>query len=152
MAAYRARSLECFSAVLLPTSSRGSWSGHALQACTAGPAVGPLVALTRASIRPLRAASFWRHSPASEHDLARAQGCRLAVGLGEAPWLRQATISWWDSVDAMNAYARQGAHHAAIQAAWQEGYFSEWMFTRFIPTQVRGTWHGWPQEVPLATV
>jgi spheroidene monooxygenase len=42
----------------------------------------------------------------------------------------------------MNAYARTGAHLAAIQAAQQHGYFSESMFARFVPLSVQGRWRG----------
>jgi spheroidene monooxygenase len=66
----------------------------------------------------------------------------LAVGLGEAPLLRQATFTIWDSVADMNAYARTGAHLQAIQAAAQNGYFAESMFARFVPLQVQGQWQG----------
>jgi spheroidene monooxygenase len=64
------------------------------------------------------------------------------VGLGEAPFFRQATFSIWDSVTDMNAYARSGAHLEAIQAANQHGYFSESMFARFVPLKVQGQWLG----------
>jgi spheroidene monooxygenase len=66
----------------------------------------------------------------------------LAVGLGEAPLLRQATFTIWDSVADMNAYARTGAHLQAIQSAAKHGYFSESMFARFVPLQVQGQWQG----------
>lgn len=142
--AYRARAVEHFSAVLQATTSRGSWAGHRIEpgAEPAGP--GPVVALTRAAIRPAKVLQFWRHSPPAEADLAAAPGCRLAVGLGEAPLLRQATFSVWDSVEAMDAYARHGSHQRAIQASWQQGYFSEWMFVRFRPVALQGAWHGHP--------
>jgi heme-degrading monooxygenase HmoA len=67
---------------------------------------------------------------------------QLAVGLGEAPFLRQATFSIWDSVADMNAYARSGSHLEAIQAAQQHGYFSESMFARFVLLRVQGQWRG----------
>jgi spheroidene monooxygenase len=64
------------------------------------------------------------------------------VGLGEAPFFRQATFSIWDSVTDMNAYARTGSHLKAIQAANQHGYFAESMFARFVPLKVQGQWLG----------
>ena len=143
---YRARAQECCVAVLRASSSRGSWSGRHLevsaQPLTAGTASGPLAALTRASIKPLRARAFWRLSPAAETALAQAPGCRLAVGLGEMPLLRQATFSLWNSVAAMDAYARSGAHQAAIRASYGGAHFSEAMFVRFVPLLVQGTWQG----------
>ena len=87
-------------------------------------------------------AAFWRMQPAAERSLHEAPGCRLAIGLGEAPLLRQATFSVWDSGAAMNAYARQGAHLAAIRASAAGGFFSESMFVRFVPYDARGSWQG----------
>ena len=139
---YRERSDECLIATLRPASARGSWDGLALTPGEPVPAGMPLAALTRASIRPAAAAQFWRHAPAAQHDLANAPGCELAIGLGEAPLLRQATFSLWRDAQAMDAYARTGAHQAAIQAAWRHGFFSESMFVRFAPIAVQGNWKG----------
>jgi hypothetical protein len=140
--ARRERADECLTALLGVASSRGSWSGVALSPGVSMADDQPIASLTRAAIRPRHAATFWRHSPASEASLADAPGCRLAVGLGEAPLLRQATFSLWDNAAAMNAYARQGAHLAASRSAWSHDWFSEWMFVRFAPLSIEGQWHG----------
>lgn len=140
--AYRRRSRECCVLKLRATSSRGSWSGHQIVPTAPCPDLGPVASLTRASIRPGRAWAFWRRSPAAEHALERAQGCSLAVGLGEAPILRQATFSLWQDQNAMDAYARSGAHQAAIHAAYGARYFSESMFVRFVPVSMQGRWKG----------
>jgi spheroidene monooxygenase len=141
---YRRHSVEWFAACLQPVSARGSWSGHTLPAEEASPLQPEerLAALTRASIKPSTAARFWRHAPPAEHDLAAAAGCRLAVGLGEAPLLRQATFSIWDNTAAMDAYARSGAHLTAIRNAYQGAYFSESMFVRFRVLHTEGSWRG----------
>ncbi|MFN9745898.1 MAG: spheroidene monooxygenase [Betaproteobacteria bacterium] len=141
VAAYRSRAERCLVAVLQASSARGHWAGQGMRAIVPPPCAGqPVLALTRASIRPSRAWRFWRHSPPSEAALAAAPGCRLAVGLGEAPVLRQATLSLWDDTAAMNAYARQGAHQRAIESSYGEGYFSESMFVRFVPLLMQGHW------------
>jgi hypothetical protein len=147
--AYSERAVDgCFfSATLLVTSSRGSWGGTGMAAGAVAQPGQPVAALTRAAIRTSRVWPFWRQSPGAEAELAAAPGCRLAVGLGEAPLLRQATFSLWDSVEAMNAYARHGSHQRAITAAWQQRFFSEWMFTRFVPVQLQGAWQGRALEV-----
>jgi hypothetical protein len=139
---FRAHARELLSATLRAYSCRGSWGGHRLAIAAGVPADGPVAALTRASIRPARAIEFWRKAPPAEVSLATAEGCRLAVGLGEAPLLRQATFTVWDSVAAMDAYARTGAHLAAIRASHEGGYFTESMFVRFVPVALRGTWKG----------
>ena len=139
-AAYRAHARELFTVKLRAFSSRGSWSGRTMPLSVAAPEQGPIAALTRASIHPARAWRFWQKAPPAERDLAAAPGCLLAAGLGEAPLLRQATFSLWESVGHMDAYARSGAHLEAIKAAHQGGYFSESMFVRFVPYAARGSW------------
>jgi len=140
--AYQDRSDEFFCATLKAYSCRGSWDGVSLPANAEPPTQGPMAALTRASIKLSKAHAFWRHAPPSQTALEGVAGCQLAVGLGEAPFLRQATFSIWDSVADMNAYARSGSHQEAIQAAQQHGYFSESMFARFVPLRVQGQWRG----------
>ena len=140
--AYRRRALEFCTVKLRPYACRGSWGGTSLLPSAAAPTAGPVAALKRASIRPTKALRFWAHAPVSQTQLEAADGCRLAVGLGEAPLLRQATFSLWDSVDAMNDYARRGAHQAAIAASRSGEFFSESMFVRFVPLAVQGTWKG----------
>ena len=142
IARYRERSEEFFIATLSPASARGSWDGMSLVEGDSLPANAMLATLTRASIRPLAAAQFWRHAPAAQESLHDAPGCLLAAGLGEAPVLRQATFSLWQSTAAMDAYARTGAHRDAISAAWKHQFFSESMFVRFQPLSLQGQWKG----------
>lgn len=147
--AYACRAEEQFALVLCASSARGAWGGQGMAAGIAPPASGlPVAALTRAAIRPSRALRFWRHSPPAEAELAAAPGCALAVGLGEAPLLRQATFSLWHDTAAMDAFARQGAHQRAIRASYDGGFFSEWMFVRFVPLAGHGHWHGRPLNLP----
>jgi len=141
----RRHARELCTAVLRPYASRGTWDGQALPAAlppSPQDLAGPVAALTRASIRPARALAFWRMAPPAQAAMADAAGCRLGVGLGEAPLLRQATFSLWDSVAHMDAYARGGAHLQAIRASQQGGHFSESMFVRFVPESVQGIWKG----------
>jgi hypothetical protein len=141
--AYREQAADFLVVKVRATSSRGAWDGCEPFALTGRAQPGqPVAALTRASIRAAAVVRFWRHSPPSERSLARAAGCRLAVGLGEAPVLRQATFSIWDDQAAMDAYARQGAHLEAIRAAAAGGFFSESLFCRFEPVWATGAWQG----------
>jgi spheroidene monooxygenase len=81
-------------------------------------------------------------APAAQRAIETAPGCRLAVGLGEAPLLRQATFSVWDNAVAMEAYARQGAHRDAARAAHVGQHFTESMFVRFAIESLTGCWKG----------
>ena len=139
---YASRSHEFCTVKLRAFSCRGTWAGHAIDVTAATPERGPIATLTRASIKPWAALRFWRLQPASEVSLKQASGCLLATGVGEAPIFRQATFSLWSGVDAMNTYARTGAHLSAIRAAHAGQFFSESMFARFVPLKVSGSWRG----------
>jgi spheroidene monooxygenase len=148
--AYKKNAREWFSATLMIDSSRGSWNqvvwhpsfnAHAHPPVT-GPEQLPIATITRASIRSSSALAFWRYAPAAQADLQTATGCLLAMGLGEAPLLRQCTFSIWKDTASMVAYAQSGAHHSAIQAAYKHGFFSESMFVRMKVLSMNGHWQG----------
>ncbi len=139
---YRAHAREFFAVKLHAFSCRGSWAGLSLPVNASPPVRGPIAALTRASIRLQKARAFWQQAPLTQRSLEGAPGCLFSVGVGEAPLLRQATFTMWESVADMDAYARSGAHLVAIKAAQQHGYFSESMFVRFVPAGARGSWMG----------
>ncbi len=140
--AYKDHSSEYFSVMLQAYSSKGSWSKKIIEVTQEAPLSGPIAGITRASIRLSKASSFWSKAPPAQASLERAPGCLLAAGLGEAPYLRQATFTMWESTTAMDNYARSGAHLEAIQIAYQGQFFSESMFTRFIPMNPQGVWQG----------
>jgi len=142
VAAYRQHAREFLSVRLRAFSSRGTWDGQRFDVTAVAPESGPIAGLTRASIKAHLALQFWRKAPPAERSLTETAGCQLAAGLGEAPLLRQATFTIWDSVAAMDAYARSGAHLEAIRAARDGAYFSESMFVRFVPEALHGTWKG----------
>ncbi len=102
----------------------------------------PIATLTRASIRPAKAMSFWRYAPAAQEELGLANGCYLAMGLGEAPIVRQCTFSLWKNTESMMAYAHGNAHGQAIAAAKRHDFFAESMFVRLRVLNMWGTWQG----------
>ncbi len=148
---WRSRAKHLLAFVLEPTSCRGSWSGHSLSPAhpSSPPSPpsppspsSPVGSLTRASIQPGKAKRFWSMSPAAQASLGSASGCLLAVGLGEAPLLRQATFSIWSDQQSMDAYARTGAHQHAIAQAYSNEFFSESMFARFRVLHTEGDMTG----------
>ena len=151
VSAYTERAKSMFMTSLAVTSSRGSWDGRTW-GVTSDQSLGKyknmdtsaygMAALTRASIRPAKAVSFWRYAPAAQDDLKQAPGCQLAMGLGEAPLVRQCTFSVWKNAPAMMDYAHTGAHQQAIQAAYKNDFFSESMFVRMRVLRRTGQWQG----------
>jgi spheroidene monooxygenase len=165
--AYRSRARECWTGVMSVQSARGHWDKQAWQASSAQalgttaqnsgnrsaqglqptPPTGPFAVLTRASIVPTKAMAFWRYAPAAQADLGQAPGCLLAMGLGEAPLVRQCTFSLWKDTAAMLNYAHQGAHQLASAAAYKHQFFSESLFVRMQVLQMSGVWHGQPHHL-----
>jgi len=150
--AMRDRARQFWAGLMSVESARGAWDGQSWaptpegdlptpgSALAGGQRQPPLAVLTRASIRPAQALAFWRHAPSSQRALQSAPGCLLAIGLGEAPLLRQCTFSLWRNTASMQAYAQDGAHGRAAQAAWQKDFFSESLFMRMRLLSHEGHW------------
>jgi len=99
--------------------------------------------LTRATIKPRLAWRFWKDVPIVSQSLQGFEGVQLSIGIGEWPWIQQATFSLWDSQKAMMNYAYRSKHHReAIQNTRKLGWYSEELFARFVPLRTEGVWEG----------
>jgi hypothetical protein len=141
------RAVERATLQLRPLWSRGSWDGH--HVFDAAPTrrhvewPGPILMLTRSSLRATRAATFYRTVPPIAADIASAEGLRIAFGIGEAPLLRQGTMSVWTSLDAMTTFARSSrAHSAAVRATDSIGWYAEELFAGFAIEAAAGSING----------
>ncbi|MCX4388542.1 monooxygenase [Micromonospora peucetia] len=125
---------------LRPLSSRGEWSGRRpFGAPPGGRATGPVLALTRARLRPRRAATFWRAVPPVAAALHAAPGLLARFGVGEAPLGWQGTVSVWRDPTDLVAFAyRHPEHRAAIMRTPTEGWYAEELFARFEVRDVVG--------------
>lgn len=145
MRQYAARGEESYTLRLRPLSAHGSWGGQAPfgEPAEKAPADAPVVVLTRASIRPSRAARFWSRVYPVDETLRGNADLLLSFGVGEIPWLRQATLSVWRSAEAMRAWAyRTPAHAEVVRRTRAEGWYSEEMFARFRLLGSEGTLNG----------
>jgi hypothetical protein len=127
-------------------SSRGTWDGRAPFVPDPGPRWGGrIVVLTRATLRPAAAARFYRSVSPVAREVRAAPGCRAAFGIGEAPLLRQGTVSVWDSADAMRAFAyRSPQHRRVVDVTPSRRWYAEEMFTSFALLHADGTLDGSP--------
>ncbi|TGE11804.1 spheroidene monooxygenase [Hymenobacter elongatus] len=144
---YQQRAAEIWTARLAPLKSHGLWDGtNPFDYATESPAAdGPVAVLTRASIRLTKARRFWRYVAPVSATIAHAPGVRAAIGLGELPVVRQATVSLWDSAQAMQDYAyRSEKHREVIRLTRQEAWYGEEMFARFRVLGTEGTWDDRP--------
>lgn len=145
MDAYRQHLDEEYTIYMRPFRSQGYWGGSNpfLPLEPAESNDGPLAVLTRASIRLGALPAFWRHGARTSQDVAAAPGLLAAVGLGELPFIRQATFSLWESEQAMRQYAYQTSNHQQVirKTRAQQWYWEE-LFARFRILSASGSWKG----------
>ena len=103
---------------------------------------GPIAALTRATIHLQALPSFWKHVPQTSQALKEATGLLCSIGLGELPFIRQATFSIWENAEALKNYAYINAHHKeVIRRTREENWYKEELFARFVPLKSEGLWN-----------
>jgi hypothetical protein len=93
---------------------------------------GKIAVLTRATIKLSGLKRFWEHVDAIAGQMASAPGFITSVGIGEVPFIKQATFSIWESKELMRSFAyKLPLHKEVIKITHQEKWYSEDMFTRF---------------------
>lgn len=142
--AYRDHAAEAWTVYLEPVSSRGAWDGKRPFAVDReGPMPSPVVALTRATVRPTGLVQFWKRVPNISRDIGTDPTVLFKVGMGEVPWTQQVTFSIWPDTDSMRSFARRSALHGeAAKAALDHGWFKEDLFARFALCASEGSWGG----------
>ena len=119
---------------LQPYSGHGSWDGESFleQRTKAEDPSGPIAVLTRATIRLRRLIHFWRAVPSTAIDLTQNDGFVYSIGIGEVPFIKQATFSIWESAEKMKTFAyKKAAHQKVIQHTRKENWYAEELFLRF---------------------
>lgn len=136
---------EVFTIELKPIEGHGSWDGKACFGALPRDSgyEGQIATLTRATIRVSKLGTFWRHVEQAANGMASAQGFVTSFGIGELPWIKQATFSVWESKADMKAFAyRSHAHADVIRKTRAQAWYSEEMFVRFMITGSQGMLHG----------
>ncbi|MFN4007267.1 MAG: spheroidene monooxygenase [Chitinophagaceae bacterium] len=101
---------------------------------------GPIAVLTRATIKLSKLGRFWEHVPIVARHMQQTEGFITSVGIGEIPWIKQATFSVWECKAAMKNFAYKMADHAdVVRKTHQEKWYSEDMFVRFKIINVTGS-------------
>jgi spheroidene monooxygenase len=144
---WQRKSSETWTILLSPTSSRGQWSGQ--NPFIPGPATpslpdrGPIVALTRATMRLSTFARFWARVPDISAVIGQDPNVIFKIGIGEVPLLHQVTFSIWPDAATMAHFARgDGPHGRAIKSVRAENWFAEELYARFSIVEDWGTWGG----------
>lgn len=149
MRKFEKKAAEIWTVRLLPTKAHGKWSGENLFDSFVEPSAGaPIAVLTRATINFNRLKQFWAQVPATSRELSEAKGLIASIGIGEAPFVHQATFSLWRTEAEMRDFAyRAAVHREVIRRTRAENWYREELFARFAPVAAEGKWNG---REPLA--
>jgi len=136
---------ETYTIVLKPTEGHGLWNGKApfgdLPRQTSED--GLTAVLTRATIRVTKLKAFWQNVQGTAAPLKQAEGFIMSVGVGEVPWIKQATFSVWQNKQLMKQYAYGMKQHAQVIGKTRKGkWYSEELFVRFKVLGASGTING----------
>ena len=142
---YRKRNPEELSLFMRPISARGEWSGqNPFIAHEPTKTDHPLAVITRASIKWRHIRTFWKKVSAVSMSQRSFEGQIYSQGIGELPWIEQATFTVWSSLQEMKnfAYGSNMAHMDAIKTTRKHNIFSEEMYARFQVLKMIGTMDG----------
>jgi spheroidene monooxygenase len=143
--AWRSHASEVCTLHMRPTSSRGAWSGiNPFEPQPPAAADAPLAVLTRATIKPRYLVGFWRQVAGVARALEGRDGLLFTKGVGELPWVAQATFSVWRSQQDMMGFAHgpSAPHAKAVARTRRTHGFSEELYARFSVVGSEGTWRG----------
>ena len=136
---------EVWTIFLEPVEGHGSWDGKKIfgELPVRTEYEGKIAVLTRATIRLSRLKKFWANVNSVAEQMSNAKGLIGSLGIGEIPWIKQATFSIWESKEAMKEFAYQMKEHTeVIRKTRAEKWYSEDMFTRFKIIGTIGTIRG----------
>lgn len=136
---------EVLTIVLQPIEGHGTWDGKQVFGNLPKQTdyEGLVAVLTRATIRLSKLKNFWVNVDAVASQMLGAKGFVTSFGIGEVPFIKQATFSIWDSKANMKNFAYNlHQHKDVIRKTHKENWYSEDMFTRFVPIACYGTING----------
>jgi heme-degrading monooxygenase HmoA len=117
---------------LRPIHTHGKWSGQSPFVLQEPLGDKPIGVITRATLNPSRLIDFWRHVPQASQAIKEAKGVGFFKGIGEWPFVQQATFSVWESAEAIRTFAYVSQAHASIVKKTRERkWYKEDMFNRF---------------------
>lgn len=136
---------ERWTVLCTPIAAHGSWDGREPFIVEKNTEVytGPVAVLTRATIRISRLKNFWSNVERVSNAMNTSNGYLFSFGIGEAPFVRQATFSVWRSAADMEAFAFGSEEHRdVIRKTRREDWYSEELFARFRPEESFGSING----------
>ena len=75
---------------------------------------------------------FWSFVNMASNAIKNAEGVEYFKGVGEIPFIQQATVSIWKDEQSINMFAYRNKNHSEIiKKTKKESWYKEDMFTRF---------------------
>jgi uncharacterized protein Usg len=141
---WKSKTTEQITIYLKATKVKGEWDARQpfqIMEMSNDTSEKPIAVLTRATINKKRLLEFWRNVPQTSKAIQEAKGVLFLKGVGELPWVQQATVSVWTSKQAMREYAYGSkAHREVIQKTYARDWYSEEMFAEFQVVNIVGKW------------
>ena len=132
---YRENSERARHLLLKPIKSHGSWDNQnpfETDKDLSTEDTSPLVIITRATLNWSKLLSFWKSVPKASKAIAQAKGIQYYKGIGEWPFIQQATLSIWDNAAAVKQFAYGSKSHLEIvKKTRKRKWYKEDMFVRF---------------------
>ncbi|HEY2726098.1 MAG TPA: spheroidene monooxygenase, partial [Parafilimonas sp.] len=127
--------------IMQPLEGHGLWDGKKVfgELSKQNNYDGIIAVLTRATIRINRLKNFWKNVDTVADKMKTTPGLILSYGIGELPWIKQATFSVWQNKESMKAFAYNMQKHIdVIKKTRVEKWYKEEMFVRFKILSVSG--------------
>ena len=137
--------LEEFTILLKPLSTHGLWSSVQPFKVDKNNIKneGRVAVITRAGIRLGKVKEFRTNIKRAADAMIAAPGYILSAGIGELPFVMQATFSIWENAESMKNYAYKSHDHAdVIKLTRERKWYSEELFARFEIIRCEGSLNG----------
>ena len=132
---YKSKAFATRTIKMISLKSNGFWSGQnpfPEQKPSKRAKKMPVAIITRATLRFSKLISFWKSVPAASAAIEQANGVKYFKGIGEWPFIQQATLSLWDSFDSVKNFAYSNKIHSdIIKKTRKQKWYSEDLFARF---------------------
>ena len=88
--------------------------------------------ITRATLNYSRLLEFWKSVPKASKAIKNASGVIWFKGIGEIPFIQQATFSIWENINSVTDFAYKNKNHADIvKKTRKRNWYKEDLFARF---------------------
>ncbi len=134
---YESKAISVNTLYLENVESHGLWSGvKPFKKSAEFMLDSKVVVLTRARIKTFKLIHFWTKVGRTAKELYKFAELEFAIGVGELPFIQQATLSIWKNTQAMQEYAyKDETHKKVIKLTRKHKWYSEELFARFVLKQ-----------------